>query len=418
MAAVTPRPRMVLVEVFADRAAGHYGDNLVRLCRAANRSGYDVTAVCVEGVHPQIRQALDGVEVTWRTGPIGVMARLLLQLSRWLRPVHSAAVRLRPRGNIAPRVRYVAKSLTEAASLRTARTEAGTTVLLSASQALTASTTALSGVSHIRLVHDLGVTEGRVLGGTETLLRRSARRATLVCTTESVRQGLLARHQWLRAVTQPFTVDDPTMYIEEAERSPARQALGITDDEFAVCMVGGWWDYKDIGLVERALRRMTRPLTLILVGNPMRPAELEPAVAATGGRLVVLQGAVTESELRQVYAASDCALVTRVPGFDREASTIYDATRYGVPVVVTDHDASMHDRLAQEPSIILVKADDDEALAAALADVADNPPPRPDRDTTARLGLRTGEAKISFFRELSENMQVPVEDRPGTASRS
>jgi hypothetical protein len=114
-----------------------------------------------------------------------------------------------------------------------------------------------------------------------------------------------------------------------------------------------------------------------------------------------------------VYAASDCALVTRIAGFDREASTIYDATRYGIPVVVTDHDPSMHDRLAAEPSIVLTPAGDDEALAKALDDMATNPRPRPDRGTTARLGLLTGEEKIVFYRETSENMQVLSESPRG-----
>jgi hypothetical protein len=397
---------MVLVEVFGDRAAGHYGDNLVRLCRAAAQSGHQVTAVCVQGVHPQIKSALDPGEVEWADRPTGVLARSLLAASKLLGPVHAATRRLAPHGILAPQVRYLAKALTEAAALRTASHRGpAPVVVLTASQALTATTAALGGVPHVRLVHDAGVPEGRALRGLERLCRQAGRCVTLVCTTESVRQELLARHDWLDAVTQPFTVDDPAMYLSDDERAPARRALGIAEDEFSVCMVGGWWDYKDLGIVERGLSGAGRPVTLVLVGNPMQPERLEPAVHAGGGRIVARRGSVTEAQLREVYAASDCALVTRVPGFDREASTVYDATRYGVPLVVTDHDPTMHDRLAREPSVRLVGAGDGDALASALRDVANTPLPRPDRELSARLGLMTGEAKVGFYEELSARLQ-------------
>lgn len=402
--------RMVLVEVFADRAAGHYGDNLVRLARAAIAAGREVTAVCVQGVHPQIRGALEasGVEVIDR--PIGLVARAMLAGSRLLRPVHSATVRVAGRTLLPPRVRYVAKSMTEVAALRTAGRKStaagkkGTVVLLTACQALTATTAALSGVAHIRLVHDVGVPEGPALRALERAFARGADQAVLVCTTDAVRSSLLARHHRLHAVVQPFTVDDPDMYLSPEERGPARNALGIGEDEFAACMVGGWWDYKDIDVVVRALEALSRPVALVLVGNPMQPERLEQPAAAGGGRLVALQGSVTESELRQVYAASDCALVTRVPGFNREASTVYDATRYGVPLIVTDHDPSMHDRLAAEESVRLVPAGDSDALAAALHALGASPLPRPDGGASGRLGLVTGESKVRYFEELSAGL--------------
>jgi hypothetical protein len=305
----------------------------------------------------------------------------------------------------------VGKALTEASALRTVRHatggEAACVVMLTASQAMTATTVALGGIAHIRLVHDVGVPEGRVLRAFERISQANLKRVTLVCTTDPVRRELLARDGRLDVVVQPFTVDDPTMYLSSDERDEARGALGIGSQEFAVCMVGGWWDYKDLDLVERGLAALSQAVTLLLVGNPMQPERLERPVASGGGRIVALQGAVTEAELRQVYAASDCALVTRVPGFDREASTIYDATRYGVPLVVTDHDPAMHERLAREPSIRLVPAGDADALSAALRDAALSPSPRPDRDVSARLGLVTGESKIRFYEELSAHLQNP-----------
>jgi glycosyltransferase involved in cell wall biosynthesis len=278
------------------------------------------------------------------------------------------------------------------------------TALLSASQALTATTATLGGTPHVRFVHEVGVPEHRLLRAAEWLCRRGMTLTVLVCTTDGVQAALAARHPELRSVVRTFTVADPSMYVSPDERVPARAALGIGEDEFVVAMIGGWWPYKDVDMVERALHKVTGPVTLVLVGKPSQPAALEPALQTSGSRSVVLQRPLTEAELRQVYAASDGALVTRVAGFDREASTIYDAARYGVPMIVTDHHPRMTERLAHEPWAHVVPAGDDVTLAAALDELARGDTPRPDPEAPTRLGLFTGEETIGVIADLAAGL--------------
>ena len=198
-----------------------------------------------------------------------------------------------------------------------------------------------------------------------------------------------------------FTVADPSMYIGEDERRPARRELGITDTEFVVAMVGGWWPYRDIETVKRALELLRRPVALIVCGIPVRPWELEPAMACGGGRVVNLAGSVTESELRRIYAASDGALVTRTPGWPEEIGTVFDAARYGVPLIVSDHDQALSDRLTAEPWVRLFRAGDPSDLASAVEGFAESPPPRPDRGAAERLGLTSATETIAAFSRIA-----------------
>ena len=187
------------------------------------------------------------------------------------------------------------------------------------------------------------------------------------------------------------------MYIGEEERRPARLELGIADTEFVVAMVGGWWPYRDMKTVKQALELLRRPVTLVVCGIPVRPSELEPAIACGGGRVVNLAGSVAESELRRIYAASDGALVTRTPGWPEEIGTVFDAARYGVPLIVSDHDQDLSHRLRGEPWVWLFRAGDPQDLAGTLDDFAERPPPRPDKAAAARLGLTSATETIAAF---------------------
>ena len=142
----------------------------------------------------------------------------------------------------------------------------------------------------------------------------------------------------------------------------------------------------------------------MVCGVPVRPSELEPAVRRGGGRVVDLAGAVTESQLRRIYAASDGALVTRTPGWPEEIGTLFDAARYGVPLVMSDHDPDLSHRLADEPWIRLFRAGEPLGLARALERFAEDPPPRPDRHAAERMGLSSAPDAIVAFSRLAAAM--------------
>ena len=110
-----------------------------------------------------------------------------------------------------------------------------------------------------------------------------------------------------------------------------------------------------------------------------------------------LAGSVTESELRQIYAASDGALVTRTPGWPEEIGTVFDAARYGVPLIVSDHDQDLSHRLTGEPWVgsfapVIPRTSPGHSRASPKG-----PPPRPDRGAAERLGLTSVTETIAAF---------------------
>ena len=405
MTAVATSRRISLIENFANGAAGHWGDNLVRLCKGATVAGYDPIAVAVHGLHPQVRNSLSATGALIVDRPVGLLARASLWASRLLRPMHGVTYRIAPRSHLPAQVRYVSRCLAEVAALRTATRVAGedveAVVILTASQGLAATAAGLSRTPHLRFVHYQGVPEGACLGALEKIFTRSARSVAVIATNVAIESITKQRHPDRLILVRSFSVADPSMYIGEDERCPARRELGLADTEFVVAMVGGWWPYRDIETVKLGLQLLRRPVTLVVCGIPVRPSELEPAIACGGGRTVNLAGSVTESELRRIYAASDGALVTRTPGWPEEVATVFDAARYGVPLLVTDHDQDLSHRLRGEPWVRLFRAGDPHDLARALSGFAERPPPRPDQHAAERLGLTSATETIAAFSSIA-----------------
>lgn len=408
MTAVATPPRIALIENFANGAAGHWGDNLVRLCKGATAAGYHPIAVTVHGLHPQVRNSLSATGALMVDRPIGLLARTSLWASRFLRPIHSLTYRIAPRSDLPARVRYASRCLAEVAALRTATRVAGedveAIVILTASQGLAATAAGLSRTPHLRFVHYEGASEGACLRAMERVFVRSGRTVAVIATNAAIESTTKQRHPDRLVIVRSFTVADPSMYMGEDEQRLARHELGIADTEFVVAMIGGWWFYRDIGTVKRALELHRRPVTLIVCGIPVRPPELEPAIASGGGRVVDLAGAVTESELRRIYAASDGALVTRIPGWPEEVGTVFDAARYGVSLMVSDHDQDLSQRLTAEPWVRLFRAGDPQELARTLEGFADRPPPRPDRRAAERLGLTPAPETIDAFCRIAATL--------------
>jgi glycosyltransferase involved in cell wall biosynthesis len=403
--AVATRPRVGLIENFANGAAGHWGDNLVRLCNGATAAGYDPIAVAVHGLHPQVRNSLSATGALIVDRPVGLLARASLRTSRFLRPIQSLTYRIAPRSDLPARVRYASRCLAEVAALRTTTRVAGedveAVVILTASQGLAATAAGLSRTPHLRFVHYTGVPEGVCLRALEKLFARNGRGIAVIATNAAIESTTKQRHPDRLVIVRSFTVADPSMYIGDDERRPARRELGIADTEFVVAMVGGWWPYRDIETVKGALELLGRPVTLVVCGIPVRPSELEPAMACGGGRVVNLAGSVTESELRRIYAASDGALVTRTPGWPEEIGTVFDAARYGVPLIVSDHHQELSHRLTGEPWVRLFSAGDPQDLARTLAGFAERPPRRPDQRAAGRLGLASATETIAAFNRIA-----------------
>jgi hypothetical protein len=96
---------------------------------------------------------------------------------------------------------------------------------------------------------------------------------------------------------------------------------------------------------------------------------------------------------------------------------VFDAARYGVSLIVSDHDQELSRRLAREPWVRLFRAGDPQDLAGALERFADTPPARPDRHAAERLGLASATETIAAFGRIAGTLPRRRGVRlPGTTS--
>ncbi|MGK5543347.1 hypothetical protein ACSNOH_01160 [Streptomyces sp. URMC 127] len=397
---MTAEPPLVLIEPGAHRLGGHHPRTLTAL--AAARPGSWVIAPYGAADPGPLRQA--GAHLV--TGTRGHLAAVLLAAAHWAGAVSTAgqkafASRRWPRAlRRAPhQVTLLARCLTEAACLRTARRlvrEPATVVVLSASEALHGAAALLGGQPHLRFLHEAITTEDapvRLLG---RIARRGERRVVALYPTAAVRDQFADAFPGLAGAVRAFAVDDGKR-LTEAERDGARTAFGIPADAVAVCLVGGWWPYKDIATVDAALARLTASLHLVVTGTPLDEEMLFRWHELPQVHLHTVPGPVVEQVLRLVYAAADAALVTRRPGVGKESGLVMDAARLGVPLLVSDHDPDLTARFAGQPWVRLFPAGDDGALAAVLDGLAAGPPERPGPQAPAVLGMATAAEQAAFL---------------------
>ncbi|KNB50772.1 hypothetical protein [Streptomyces caatingaensis] len=391
---------LVVIEPGAHRLGGHHPRTLAALVAA--RPGSVVIAPYGAADPAPLRQA--GAHLV--TGARGPAAAVLLAAAQWATAVSAAgqkafasrrwplAVRRSPH-----QVTLIARCLTEAACLRTARhlvQEPGAVVVLSASEALHGAAALLGGQPHLRFIHEAITTEDapvRLLG---RLARRGERRVIALYPTEAVRDQFTDAFPCVAREARAFAVDDGRR-LTGAERDGARTAFGIPADAAAVCLVGGWWPYKDIATVDAALARLTRPLHLLVTGTPLDEKVLARWHQLPRVRLHTVPGPVGEQVLRLVYAAADAALVTRRPGVGKESGLVMDAARLGVPLLVSDHDPALTSRIAGQPWARLFPAGDPAALATILDSLASGPPERPGPGAPEAVGMATAAEQAVFL---------------------
>ncbi|MEU1376049.1 hypothetical protein ABZ442_20685 [Streptomyces triculaminicus] len=397
---MTTVPPLVLIEPYAHRLGGHHPRTLAAL--AAARPGALVVAPHGAADPGLLRQA--GARLV--TGTRGPAAAALLAAAQWANAVSAAgrkafASRRWPVAlQRAPhQVTLLARCLTEAACLRTARhlvREPAAVVVLSASEALHGATALLGGQPHLRFIHEAVTTEDtpvRLLG---RLARRGERRVVALYPTAAVRHQFAGAFPGLAGVARAFAVDDGHR-LTDAERDSARTAFGIPDGATVVCLVGGWWPYKDIATVNAALARLTSPLHLVVTGTPLDEQVLTRWHELPQVHLHTVPGPVGEQVLRLVYAAADAALVARRPGVGKESGLVMDTARLGVPLLLSGHDPDLTARLAGQPWARLFPVGDPGALAAVLDALATGLPPRPGPGAPAVLGMATAAEQAAFL---------------------
>lgn len=404
---------LVLIEPYAHLGGGHHQRTLAAL--AACRPGSLVIAPC--GLADEITMP-DNAGARVVTRPAGSAAAVLAAGASAAE--RSSAVGQRifasrrwPAGarRLPHQITLIARCLTEAACLRTARHLApapACVVILSASEALHGAAALLGGGKHLRFIHEAVTTEDlpvRLLG---RLARRGEKRALALYPTAAVRDQLAPAFPRLPCTVRAFAVDDGRR-LTAAERISARAAFAIPASEKAVCLVGGWWPYKDTATVGAALARLTEPLHLLVCGSPLDETVLDRWHQLPRVRLHALPAPAGEQFLRLVYAAADATIVARRPGAGKESGLVMDAVRLGVPLIVSRHDPGLTSRLDGQPWTWLFPASDAGALAATLDRLAHTVPERPGPRAPRLAGMHPAVEQADFLagtyaRLLSEGL--------------
>lgn len=393
---------LVLVEPGANCPGGHHHRTLTALAQAHGNAvvlvPYGVTAETASALVTARARVADRSYGAVATGLLaaGTTAAALAATGRRAFASRRWPTALR---RVPHQITLLARCLTEAACVRTAHQLAGgcaTVVVLSASEALHGLVGLLGG-PHTRFVHELVTTEDAPLRALGTLTRAGERRVRVLAPTGAVRDELRARFSHLPVQVRPFAVADPADRLTDAERHQARDAFGIPAGETAVCLVGGWWRYKDLDVIDAALARLEVALHLLVTGAPLDQQMLDRWEALPRLRLRTVPGPATEAQLRTVYAAADAVLVARRPGVAKESGLVTDAVRFGVPLIISDHGPALTTRLAGQDWARQFPAGDAAGLATVLGDLAQAPLPRPPSQAAALLAVPTAADQTVFL---------------------
>ncbi|MEU5401665.1 hypothetical protein ABZ348_20485 [Streptomyces sp. NPDC005963] len=394
--------QLVLIEPYAGLLGGHHQRTLVALAQA--RPG--TLVIALNGIAPDAVATLRGVTARLVTRPVGLVSVIVLTASRRVARVSTLVRRVLHSRHWPDRLRrlphqitLIARCLVEASALRTARrlqTDADTVVILTASEALHGTAALLGGQPHLRFVHEAVTAESPFVRFIGRLTRRSEQRVIALYPTQTVGDQFAEDFPDLPAMVRAFAVDDG-LRLTDTERESGRTAFGIPATDPTVCLVGGWWPYKDLDVIDAAWARLREPLHLLVTGDPLDESVLARWRSLPFLRLHVVPGPVAECVLRLVYGAADAALVARRPGVGKESGLVMDAARLGIPLIVSDHDPTLTGRLQGQPWVLTFPAGDASGLAHALHSVIRQPPEPPGPEVPGLLGMPTAADQADFL---------------------
>jgi glycosyltransferase involved in cell wall biosynthesis len=176
----------------------------------------------------------------------------------------------------------------------------------------------------------------------------------------------------------PLAYDPESEALEFGRLRPFRSK----DEPLVVLWLGNVVRRKGIQyLVEAARQLAGRPIKFVVVG----PINIAPAAVVSAPPNMEFVGRVTRDRTSAAYRAADLfVLPTLSDGF---AVTQLEAMSHGLPVIATDRCGEVVDHGLDG---LVIPAGDADALAAAIADLAD------DRDRLADMGRRAVE-KVGQF---------------------
>jgi UDP-glucose:(heptosyl)LPS alpha-1,3-glucosyltransferase len=164
-------------------------------------------------------------------------------------------------------------------------------------------------------------------------------------------------------------VNWPEREVPLAQRSAARQALGLAPDTVVIGFVGHDLKKKGLDVLLRAVALLPFEATVLVVGQPAQAASYQAQVAALGaGKQCRFLGVVRQ--MPAIYAALDC--LAHPTTQDVFPMVLLEAMALGVPVITTLAPYnSMASLLTDRQEALLLKDPHDAGeLARQLTDVA------------------------------------------------
>lgn len=192
--------------------------------------------------------------------------------------------------------------------------------------------------------------------------------AVVVGSEGLARSSPLVRRAGVATTLVPYAVDVASW---EAGTVPAAEIAALRErygGRFVVA-VGRLVSYKGFDRLIGLAPRLTVPLVVVGDG-PLRP-ELEALVARLGlTDRVHLAGRVSDAGLAAHLAAAETFVMASVNRAESFGVATLEAQAAGLPVVATDVGTGTNEAFAPGTSGLLVPADDDDALVAALNELA------------------------------------------------
>lgn len=234
--------------------------------------------------------------------------------------------------------------------------------------------------------------------GMRALLKMAARRSVRVVAISNHTAAEVQELTGIRPEVIPYGIGlSPAEWSSRASGS----IEGKAGQDFTVLFVGRLVERKGVDVLLRAAARLRERyrLRVVVVGEGPERNHLEDLARQLGlEQLVEFRGRVTDEELARCYGSASVFVLPAV--VDRRGETeglgvvLLEAMSYGVPVVAT-RVGGIPDIVEDGANGLLVEAGDAEALAGALAKVAE------DRALASRLGeagRRTGENRFGWER--------------------
>jgi len=191
----------------------------------------------------------------------------------------------------------------------------------------------------------------------------------------------------------------PERELPLAQRSAARQALGLAPDTVVIGFVGHDFKKKGLDVLLRAVALLPFEATVLVVGQPAQAASYQAQVAALGaGKQCRFLGVVRQ--MPAIYAALDC--LAHPTNQDVFPMVLLEAMALGIPVITTvaPYNSMANLLTDRHEALLLQDPHDASELAHQVSDVARDENLRRHLATSGRLfskKYRWADVKAAYY---------------------